>query len=59
MQRIKDKLAALGAHAYSYHLDQTYVLQGLSPAVERLHSALKQAFDPNGVFNPGRMSEAF
>jgi glycolate oxidase FAD binding subunit len=59
MQRIKDKLGVLGAHAYSYHPDQTYVLQGLSPTVERLHSALKQAFDPHGVFNLGRMSEAF
>lgn len=59
MHRIKSELGELGAHAYSYHLDQTYVLQGLSPAVERLHIALKQAFDPHGVFNPGRMSEAF
>ncbi|MEO8297771.1 MAG: glycolate oxidase subunit GlcE [Burkholderiales bacterium] len=30
-------------------------LAPLSPTLARLHRALKQAFDPDGVFNPGRM----
>lgn len=54
-----DKLRKLGAHIYSYNVDQCYVLNGLSPTVERLHVSLKQAFDPHGVLNAGRMSEAF
>ena len=54
-----DQLRKLGAHVYSLNVDQCYVLQGLSPTVERLHVALKRAFDPHGVLNVGRMSEAF
>ena len=33
------------------------VLHPLAPAVRKLHEGLKAAFDPAGVFNPGRMYE--
>jgi glycolate oxidase FAD binding subunit len=52
-------LRDLDAHVYSLNVDQCYVLGGLSPTIERLHVALKNAFDPYGVLNVGRMSEAF
>ena len=31
------------------------VFQPLAPAVAKIHRHLKSAFDPNGIFNPGRM----
>jgi glycolate oxidase FAD binding subunit len=33
------------------------VFHPLSPAVTKLHRGLKQALDPRGIFNPGRMYE--
>ncbi|MBU6467122.1 MAG: hypothetical protein KGQ30_10445, partial [Burkholderiales bacterium] len=26
-----------------------------SPALQKIHAQLRQAFDPAGIFNPGRM----
>jgi glycolate oxidase FAD binding subunit len=31
------------------------VFQGLDPVLMRIHRELKRAFDPHGVFNPGRL----
>ena len=31
----------------------------LSPALEALHARLKHAFDPEGIFNPGRVASAW
>lgn len=31
------------------------VFQPLAPAVARIHQNMKSAFDPDGIFNPGRM----
>lgn len=31
----------------------------LSPALLNIHKRLKQTFDPHGIFNPGRMVDAF
>jgi glycolate oxidase FAD binding subunit len=31
------------------------VFQPLAPAVARIHQNMKNAFDPDGIFNPGRM----
>ena len=33
------------------------VFHPLEPAVRRIHERLKAAFDPSGIFNPGRMYE--
>lgn len=35
------------------------VFQALAPAVAAMHRRLKHAFDPQGVFNPGRMYEGW
>jgi glycolate oxidase FAD binding subunit len=35
------------------------VFQALAPAVDRIHQNLKAAFDPAGIFNPGRMYHHF
>ncbi len=35
------------------------VFQPLTPAMLRIHQHLKHAFDPKGIFNPGRMYAAF
>jgi glycolate oxidase FAD binding subunit len=35
------------------------VIHPLQPAVERIHRNLKNAFDPAGIFNPGRMFTNF
>jgi glycolate oxidase FAD binding subunit len=35
------------------------VFQPLSPALQQIHRRLKAAFDPHGVFNPGRMYPDF
>jgi glycolate oxidase FAD binding subunit len=35
------------------------VFQPLQPAIARIHRDLKQAFDPAGIFNPGRMYPDF
>jgi glycolate oxidase FAD binding subunit len=33
------------------------VFQPLPPALLAIHRRLKHAFDPKGIFNPGRMYE--
>lgn len=47
-----------GGHATEFRgaKDRSTVFQPLSPVVEKLHQRLKVAFDPKGVFNPGRLS---
>jgi glycolate oxidase FAD binding subunit len=49
--------ARLGGHATLFRGgDKTGgVFQPLAPAVAAIHRNLKQAFDPAGIFNPGRM----
>ncbi len=46
-----------GGHATLYRgdTDRTEVFAPLSPPLERIHKALKAAFDPSGIFNPGRL----
>lgn len=53
-----------GGHATLFRADQALktavgTFQPLSPALLKLHCRLKQAFDPNGVFNAGRMYSDF
>jgi glycolate oxidase FAD binding subunit len=35
------------------------VVGALDPVLARVHSDLKQRFDPAGIFNPGRMFSDF
>ncbi len=35
------------------------VFQPLAPAVGRIHQNLKNTFDPEGIFNPGRMYASY
>lgn len=48
---------AAGGHASLYRGgDKSIgVFQPLAPALARIHRNLKTAFDPSGIFNPGRM----
>ncbi|AKU22486.1 glycolate oxidase subunit GlcE [Massilia sp. NR 4-1] len=58
--RIRRSVAAAGGHATLYRRDAApqdapSVFHPLQPAVARIHERLKLAFDPAGIFNPGRM----
>jgi glycolate oxidase FAD binding subunit len=33
----------------------TQALQALAPPLDQLHRQIKAAFDPAGIFNPGRL----
>ncbi|HJU71790.1 MAG TPA: glycolate oxidase subunit GlcE [Paucimonas sp.] len=49
-----------GGHATLFRgADKTAgVFQPLAPAIAAIHRNLKNAFDPSGIFNPGRMYQA-
>ena len=54
---IRDAAARSGGHATLFRASDKSagVFTPLSPPLARIHSKLKQAFDPAAVFNPGRM----
>ena len=54
---IREAARAAGGHATVFRGThrQAGVFAPLQPAVARIHRALKQAFDPAGIFNPGRL----
>jgi glycolate oxidase FAD binding subunit len=54
---IRASVAAAGGHACLFRGGDKHVgvFQPLAPAVARIHRHLKNAFDPAGIFNPGRM----
>lgn len=56
-QSIREVAARCGGHATMFRggNKSAGVFQPLSPALMKLHRRLKQAMDPAGVFNPGRM----
>lgn len=56
-EEIRRQVAACGGHATLFRGGdrQGAVFTPLSPAILKLHQRLKQAFDPAGVFGPGRM----
>ncbi|WP_036167773.1 glycolate oxidase subunit GlcE [Massilia sp. 9096] len=58
---IRAAAAALGGHATLFRGGQrdVGVFHPLAPAVQTIHKQLKDAFDPAGVFNRGRMYKEF
>lgn len=45
----------LGGHACRFRAPDGGLFQPLTPGVRDLHKKLKAAFDPGGIFNPGRL----
>lgn len=60
-QTIRAAAAAAGGHATLFRGGDKNagVFTALSAPLEKIHRNLKQAFDPAGVFNPGRMYRNF
>ncbi|QBE61685.1 glycolate oxidase subunit GlcE [Pseudoduganella lutea] len=57
-QAIRALAARHGGHATLYRGTARHdVFQPLAPAIHAIHRNLKNAFDPAGIFNPGRMYE--
>jgi len=56
-ESIRRTVAATGGHATLFRGGDKSVgvFHPLAPAVAKIHERLKQSFDPNGIFNPGRM----
>ncbi|MEO0971503.1 MAG: glycolate oxidase subunit GlcE [Pseudomonadota bacterium] len=61
LQSVRNEARALDGHATRYHApatagdDDAGVFHPLPPTLFALHRRLKAAFDPHGVFNPGRL----
>ena len=54
---LRNAAAAVGGHAVLFRAtDKTAgAFAPLAPPLDRIHRELKRAFDPDGVFNPGRL----
>ncbi|WP_119155046.1 glycolate oxidase subunit GlcE [Caldimonas tepidiphila] len=54
---VREAARALGGHATLWHARDRAagVFTPLSPVLARIHRELKRAFDPAGIFNPGRL----
>ncbi|MDE2397778.1 MAG: glycolate oxidase subunit GlcE [Burkholderiales bacterium] len=54
---VREAAHAAGGHATLFRArdKSAGVFTPLSPALERIHRQLKLAFDPDGLFNPGRL----
>jgi len=54
---VRNTVAALDGHAclFRHHAAQDDVFQVLSPGLLRIHKNLKNAFDPHGILNPGKL----
>jgi glycolate oxidase FAD binding subunit len=50
-----------GGHASRFRSTDRHAeaFQPLQPGLKRLHQSLKRAFDPHGIFNPGRLYRAW
>ena len=59
--RIRTRAAELGGHAAAFRGGDRggEVFQPLSAPLASIHRRLKQAFDPAGIFNPGRLYPEF
>ena len=55
--QVRDAAAAAGGHATLFmgHERSAGVFAPLKSPLDRIHRELKRAFDPDGVFNPGRL----
>jgi glycolate oxidase FAD binding subunit len=60
-QAVRDAAKHANGHATLFRAAEKPggVFSPLEPAVARLHRALKAAFDPAGILNPGRLYEEF
>ncbi len=60
-ERVRARAAEAGGHASLFRGGdrEGEVFHPLEPAVAALHRRLKQVFDPQGLFNPGRMYADF
>lgn len=59
---LRERVAMLGGHVTLFRNEgkaQVPRFQPLAPPLLALHRRLKAAFDPHGVFNPGRMYSEF
>jgi len=57
-ETIREIAKKAGGHATCFRGgDREQVFSPLNPVLHSLHKRLKQAFDPDGLFNPGRMYE--
>lgn len=58
-QNLHDIASTYGGHATRYPIDSDInpkdIFQPMSPALMKVHKRLKQAFDPDGILNPGRL----
>ncbi len=60
-EKIRSAIQAVDGHAVLFRNGdrQQQVFQPLQPKMLSLHQNLKKAFDPNNIFNPGRMYKEF
>jgi glycolate oxidase FAD binding subunit len=56
-ETIRNTAKDAGGHATLFRSSESYmsVFHPLDPAMMRIHRALKENFDPSGIFNPGRL----
>lgn len=56
-QNIREQVARFGGHAVCFRQcdDHQHIFHPLDTGLLKLHRQLKQAFDPDSIFNPGRM----
>lgn len=54
---LRDAALTVGGHAtlFAAHDKSAGAFAPLAPPLARIHHALKQSFDPAGIFNPGRL----
>ncbi len=59
--RVRAAATAAGGHATLFRAGDRAVaaFAPLPPMLARLHRELKNAFDPAGIFNPGRLAPDF
>nr|WP_188566855.1 glycolate oxidase subunit GlcE [Undibacterium terreum] len=60
-QAIREEVAKAGGHTTLFRGGdkELGVFTPLAPAIAKIHHKLKSAFDPAGIFNPGRMYKDF